>query len=74
MKGIYFGRGRHNDGSFLRVFYHRKLVHLNNANEKNSDLICVWISRDPYSDKSILDFSMEQSVLTFTDVFVCYNI
>lgn len=57
--GTYFGRGRHSDGSFLRIFYHRKMVH---PNEANKDLICIWISRDPYSDKSILDYSMDQSV------------
>ena len=58
--GIYFGRGRHNDGSFIRIFFHRKLTKLSESNGKSKDLICVWISRDPFSDKSIMDYSMEQ--------------
>jgi hypothetical protein len=72
--GLYFGNGRHIDGSSIRIFYQRKLIMLNEAessdqNEKMNidcdqpirNLICVWISRDPYSDKSILDYSLDQS-------------
>lgn len=68
---MYFGRGRHSDGSFIRIVFQRRLVNLN-ANEANKDLICVWISRDPYSDKSILDYSMDQSVKLFLK-FIVYR-
>ena len=62
--GTYLGRGRHSDGSFLRLIYHRKVVHLNEE-QANRDLVCVWISRDPYSysDKSILEYSVDQSMM-----------
>lgn len=30
-------------------------------NKQLNSLICVWISRDPYSDKSMLDYSLDQS-------------
>ena len=72
--GLYFGNGRHIDGSSIRIFYQRKLIMLNETelsdqNDKMNidcdqpirNLICVWISRDPYSDKSILDYSLDQS-------------
>lgn len=32
---------------------------------KPKNLICIWISRDPYSDKSILDYSLDQSQVIF---------
>lgn len=57
--GLFFGRGRHTDGSLIRIFYQRKLVKI--ANESDDHLICVWISRDPYADRSMLECSMDQS-------------
>ena len=86
--GIYFGRGRHNDGSFIKVIYQRKYIKCsetrpnqqteenkeNNATSTSSakkgptsrgNLICIWISRDPYSDKSIMECSLDQSQLSF---------
>jgi hypothetical protein len=30
-------------------------------NKQFNSLICIWISRDPYSDKSMLDCSLDQS-------------
>ena len=40
------------------------MVHLNEE-QANRDLVCVWISRDPYSysDKSILEYSVDQSMM-----------
>ncbi len=36
---------------------------------KPKNLICIWISRDPYSDKSILDYSLDQSQVIFFKYF-----
>lgn len=82
--GMFFGRGKHSDGSFIRVIYQRRIVKLNEGennatgfgdastigdeasnNNRLDSLICVWISRDPYSDKSMLDFSIDQSMVNF---------
>ncbi len=73
--GIYFGRGRHNDGSLIKLIYQRKkIVNTKNVedkenkfqsnNNKTSSLICLWLSRDPYSDKSIMECSLDQSNLS----------
>lgn len=68
--GLFFGRAKHIDGSFIRVVYQTKMVHIEKRatqqgdygeDETDTSLICVWISRDPYSDKSIIDISMDQS-------------
>ena len=75
--GLFFGRAKHSDASFIKVFYQRKLVNMRQSDNKESlreinnlenangclpqDLICVWISRDPYSDKSMIDYSLDQS-------------
>ena len=72
--GLFFGRAKHHDGSHIKVFYQRKLVSMNNLKDKENveseqqqqqDLICVWVSRDPYSDKSIMDHSLDQSLHHF---------
>ena len=34
-------------------------------NKQSNSLICIWISRDPYSDKSMLDCSLDQSQVNF---------
>jgi hypothetical protein len=78
--GLYFGRAKHTDASFIKVFYQRKLVHLQDQADKENangiegdlpqDLICVWISRDPYSDKSIIDYSLDQSQVRKVQVFM----
>jgi tRNA A-37 threonylcarbamoyl transferase component Bud32 len=77
--GIYFGRGRHNDGSLIKLIYQRKIINSskdlddnkeNNLAEKKlqsnraNNLICIWLSRDPYSDKSIMECSLDQSNLS----------
>jgi serine/threonine protein kinase len=51
--GFFFGRARHHDGSLIRIIYQRKQVKLSD----NQNVICVWISRDPYTDKSMIDCS-----------------
>lgn len=60
-EGMFFGRGRHHDGSFIRIFFQRKFAKINKENDSGNDLICVWVCRDPYSDKSIIECSMDQS-------------
>jgi PAS domain-containing serine/threonine kinase len=77
--GIYFGNGRHSDGSLIKLIYQRKSIKLKtdkeNENDKenehssikanlNNNLICIWVSRDPYSDKPTMDCStLDQSHL-----------
>ncbi len=78
---MFFGCGRHSDSSLIRIFYQRKLIKLstNESNkstldeaesgqekEKMKSLIFVWISRDPYADKSLLDYSLDQSQVSFS--------
>ncbi|CAF0712521.1 unnamed protein product [Brachionus calyciflorus] len=63
-EGMFFARGKHNDGSFIRIFFQRKIVRIEKESNESEDLICVWVCRDPYSDKSIIDCSqMDQSQL-----------
>jgi serine/threonine protein kinase len=61
--GLYFGRAKHNDNSQIKIFYQRKTINNmpSSDEQQNNELICVWISRDPYSDKSIIDYSLDQS-------------
>lgn len=51
--GLFFGKARHADSSQVKIFYQRKWM-------ESGDLIYVWISRDPYSDMSMMD-SLDQS-------------
>lgn len=64
-EGMFFGRGKHNDGSFIRIFFQRKNVKINKDLEDQDELICVWVCRDPYSDKSIIDCSLDQSQVNY---------
>lgn len=59
-EGMFFGKARHADGKLIRVIYQRKYI--------NDELIGVWVSRDPYSDKSIIDCSLlDQSIVGFEE-------
>ena len=70
--GIYFGRGRHNDGTLIKLIYQRKNINntkdldrnKENQSIKTNSLIYIWLSRDPYSDKSIMECSLDQSNLS----------
>ena len=66
--GIFFGRGKHNDGSLIKLIYQRRMIKTKDTDmepdpAENKLLFCVWISRDPYSDKSIMEHSLDQSQL-----------
>jgi hypothetical protein len=65
-EGLYFGKGKHVDGKQIRIIYQRKFV--------NDEFICVWISRDPFSDKSIVDYSMDQSLVISSIVYLFYSV
>lgn len=60
-EGMFFGKTRHADGKLIRVIYQRKYI--------SDDLIGVWISRDPYSDKSIIDCSIDQSMVRYNQAY-----
>lgn len=64
-EGMFFGKARHVDGKLIRVVYQRKYL--------NEEIICVWISRDPYSDKSIIDCSVDQSMVRLQSIIMCTN-
>ena len=90
-EGMFFGRGKHSDGSFIKIIFQRRLIALNesenNATDfgdastidedpsktKLSSLICVWISRDINTDNEFLDFSMDQSVVSFKSIIFRSN-
>jgi hypothetical protein len=57
--GVFYGTARHTDGSFINIIYQRKLVEIS----QNNFLISIWIMKNPEMEKSIIDASVDQSVV-----------
>jgi hypothetical protein len=64
---MFFASGRHSDGSLVRLIFQCKLIKMLDKNQESDscelnkshrDLLCIWISRDPFIEKSMFECSI----------------
>ena len=60
-EGTFYGQGKHKDGALIQIIYQRKIIEV--SNDKN--LVCIWICKDPETDKSMMEHSFDQSQVRF---------
>ena len=56
-EGTFFGYGKHKDGALIQIIYQRKIIEIS----KDKSLVCIWICKDPETDKSMMEHSFDQS-------------
>ena len=59
-EGTFCGYGKHKDGSLIQIIYQRKIIEIS----KDKSLVCIWICKDPETDKSMMEHSFDQSQVT----------